>query len=206
MVGYGLMPRWSPDKTADRIAFQRARQRGGRWFSLWTLDLIEGEGRRLTEVAASANAALVVPVLEPGRPAAGVLNDRRAGRDGRGGAGRAGAGRGRAGAGRGRSRQRRRPAWAGRTCGRSTPTASNRQRLTDGNGTNLSPWWAADNRVYFISDRGGNECVWSARADAAKPPGVAGVAGPAVPEAGGGRAATKDKDAAAATDPREAEH
>ena len=39
-----------------------------------------------------------------------------------------------------------------------------RQRLTDGNGTNLQPYWAKDNRVYFISDRGGVDAVWSVKA------------------------------------------
>lgn len=43
---------------------------------------------------------------------------------------------------------------------------ANRRRLTDGNGTNLSPVWAADDRVYFVSDRGGNESVWSVRVEA----------------------------------------
>ena len=51
----------------------------------------------------------------------------------------------------------------------------NRQRLTDGNGTNLSPCWAADNRIYFISDRGGPECVWSVRTDGPKGNAVAGA-------------------------------
>ena len=41
---------------------------------------------------------------------------------------------------------------------------SGRQRLTDGNGTNLTPFWSADGRVYFVSDRGGTECVWSVNA------------------------------------------
>jgi Tol biopolymer transport system component len=45
---------------------------------------------------------------------------------------------------------------------------ANRQRLTDGTGENLMPYWAADNRVYFISDRGGSECVWSVRAEPGK--------------------------------------
>jgi TolB protein len=42
---------------------------------------------------------------------------------------------------------------------------SNKQRLTDGNGTNLTPVWANDGRIFFISNRGGTECVWSAKAD-----------------------------------------
>ena len=38
---------------------------------------------------------------------------------------------------------------------------ANKRRLTDGNGTNLTPAWAADGRVYFVSDRSGNESIWS---------------------------------------------
>jgi dipeptidyl aminopeptidase/acylaminoacyl peptidase len=44
---------------------------------------------------------------------------------------------------------------------------SARHRITDGAGANLSPFWSVDNKVYFVSDRGGNECVWSASSDAA---------------------------------------
>jgi Tol biopolymer transport system component len=29
------------------------------------------------------------------------------------------------------------------------------------------PFWGADGRVYFISDRDGHECVWSVKADGA---------------------------------------
>ena len=65
MIGFGLFPTWSPAKDVDRIAFQRARQRGGRWFSLWTLDLVDGESRRITEVTASSNAAIVCPSWSP---------------------------------------------------------------------------------------------------------------------------------------------
>jgi TolB protein len=63
-IGTGLFPTWSPAKSADgtdRIAFQRARERGSRWFSLWTLDLINGEASRMTEVAVSSNAAIITP-------------------------------------------------------------------------------------------------------------------------------------------------
>src|SRR4051794_13840902 len=49
MIGFGLFPSWSPDKSIDRIAYQRARQRGSRWFSVWTLDLVNGEACRMTE-------------------------------------------------------------------------------------------------------------------------------------------------------------
>jgi dipeptidyl aminopeptidase/acylaminoacyl peptidase len=182
MIGYGLFPRWSPDKTVDRIAFQRARQRGSRWFSLWALDLIEGEGHRLTEIAASSNAAIISPTWNPDgsrltfativEPAAAPASE--------------GVHRPRGNAPPAPARHGRQDIWTINADG------SNRQRLTDGNGTNLSPWWAPDNRVYFISDRGGAECVWSVRADPAREPAVA-VQKPAAP----------DKGAAAATDPRD---
>ena len=48
-IGYGLFPEWSP--SGDTIVFQRARERGSRHFSIWTLTLVDGEPRYPTEVA-----------------------------------------------------------------------------------------------------------------------------------------------------------
>lgn len=62
-IGHGLFPEWSP--TDNRIVFQRPRERGTRWFSVWMIDLINGEGVRPTEIAASANAAAVTPTWSP---------------------------------------------------------------------------------------------------------------------------------------------
>ena len=143
MIGYGLFPRWSPRRDVDRIAYQRPRQRGSRWFSLWTLDLVDGEGRRPTEVAVSPVAAIVTPCWSPDGKrlafATVVEPSREAGADGYG----------------------RQDVWTVDADG------ANRQRLTDGSGSNLMPFWGGDGRVYFISDRDGRECVWSVRADAA---------------------------------------
>lgn len=139
-IGYGLFPSWSPDKSADHIAFQRARQRGSRWFSLWTMELVNGEGRRNTEVAVSSNAAIVSPSWSPdGKKLAFTTVVQPA-------AASTGAGQ--------------QDVWT------IDADGANKHRLTDGNGTNLSPAWAADNRVYFVSNRGGNESVWSVQADA----------------------------------------
>ena len=44
---------------------------------------------------------------------------------------------------------------------------SGRQRIAEGN-TNLTPFWAVNNRIFFISDRGGRENIWSVRVDAAR--------------------------------------
>jgi TolB protein len=205
MIGYGLFPRWSPDRTVDRIAYQRPRQRGGRWFSLWTIDLIEGEGRRMTEVAASTNAAIVSPCWSPdGRRLAfaTVLDPARAATSGRRTRAGLGAGAGRGAASQVESRTRQ-DVWT------IDADGGNRQRLTDGNGTNLSPCWAADNRIYFISDRGGAECVWSVRAEGSKSNAVAGAvigattASPSQQQPAGQPEAKPAEPANAAADPTE---
>jgi TolB protein len=146
MIGFGLFPTWSPAKDVDRIAFQRARQRGGRWFSLWTLDLVDGESRRITEVTASSNAAIVCPSWSPdGKEIAFATiaePNNSAGNKPLG----------------------QEDIWT------ISYDGSGRTRVTDGVGLNLGPYWAADNRIYFVSDRGGAECVWSARTGSADQP------------------------------------
>jgi TolB protein len=140
MVGYGLFPSWAPNKDIDRIAFQRARHRGSRWFTLWTLDLVDGEATRVTELAASTNAAIVSPSWSPdGKRLAFATIVEPA----------------RMSAGRPVGQQ---DVWTINADG------TERQRITDGNGTNLQPCWGRDNRVYFVSDRGGPESVWSVKA------------------------------------------
>lgn len=157
MVAYGLFPSWSPDRTGDRLAFQRARQRGSRWFSLWTLDLVEGEARRITEVAVSSNAAIITPSWSPdGRRLAfsTVVDPAQTVK------------------GRPRGQQ---DVWIVDADG------GNRLRLTDGTSTCLSPCWAADSRVYFVSDRGGHENVWSVRTETGANFASAAAAPPAAP-------------------------
>ncbi len=142
-IGYGLFPTWCPARNGvDKIAFQRARERGSRWFSLWTLDLVDGEARHVTEVAVSSNAAIVSPTWSPDGQRlafATVLDPSHT-----------------IGAKRGRGEQ---DIWTVAADG------TDRRRLTDGNGVNLSPCWARDGRVYFVSNRGGVENVWSVRPD-----------------------------------------
>ena len=139
MIGTGLFPRWSPNKKKDQIAFQRARQRGSRWFSLWTLDLIDGEARHVTEVAVSTNAAVVSPAWSPdgSKLAFGTIVDPARNVNGK--------------------PPGQQDVWTVNADG------SNRRRVTDGAGSNTAPCWANDGRIYFVSDRSGTECIWSAR-------------------------------------------
>jgi len=134
-VGYGLFPDWSP--MGEKILFQRARQRGSHWFSLWTVDLVDGEARYPTEIASSAAYALVLPswsadglrvaycALKPSRadPAEqeNSLSD----------------------------------LWMVDADGQA------RVQLSDGRGANYSPAWGPGGRVYFTSTREGSETVWS---------------------------------------------
>lgn len=133
-IGYGLYPRWSP--TEDLIVYQRARQRGQRWFSVWTLQLVNGEPRYPTEISASPDEAHILPCFSPdgervafcavedggGHPLGKVTTSqiRIIRRDG------------------------------------ADPI-----RLTEGQDRAYSPFWARDGRVYFASSRGGKETIWS---------------------------------------------
>jgi TolB protein len=145
MVGYGLFPEWSPREDKDVIAFQRARQRGTRWFSAWTLELTDGEAKNVSEIAFSTNAAIVTPtwsndgrkvafatIIDPNQPVntEGTEPARATSHD----------------------------IWTVNADG------TDRRRLTDGRGTNATPTWSPDGRVFFVTDRSGTECVWSTTA------------------------------------------
>lgn len=145
-LGYGLFPEWSPDPSPSRIVFQRARQRGSRLFSVWTLDVIDGEPANETEIVSASNAATMHPTWSPdGRRIAFVTvvdPDLAAGepmtsdvyvidRDGR-----------------------------------------NRANLTRSDALHLFPAWSADGSVYFVSDRSGNLNVFALHGGAAPEPGM----------------------------------
>jgi Tol biopolymer transport system component len=136
-IGYGLFPEWSP--TANTIAYQRARERGGRWFSIWTVELVGDEPRYPTEVAASADAALISPTWSRDGsklaytavvPSNGGSPDRPL-------------------------ETEQADVWIVDADGRS------QLRLTDGHTSNFGPAWSVDGRVYFTSSREGKETIWS---------------------------------------------
>jgi len=136
-VGFGLFPEWSP--TDNTILFQRARERGSRWFSIWTITLVDGEPRYPTEVASSASQAMILPTwskdgqriafatVAPGLTESagdelpGAIAD----------------------------------IWIMNMDGGS------KIRLTDGHTANYAPSFSTDGRLFFTTRRTSNENVWS---------------------------------------------
>jgi len=133
-IGYGAYPRWSP--VGDVILYQRARERGQRWFSIWTLELVNGEPRFPTEVASSATEAYILPAFSPDGRRIVFCAVRPSGDMGGG-------------------RPSASDLWIVNADG-SAPV-----RVTEAQGANFSPIWGRDGRVYFTSTRGGTENVWS---------------------------------------------
>jgi Tol biopolymer transport system component len=52
---------------------------------------------------------------------------------------------------------------------------SNKKRMTDGTGVNVSPFWSGQT-LYFVSDRGGKENIWSLSAELHNPSAAPAVA------------------------------
>lgn len=141
MIGHGLFPRWSPK--SDSIVYQKARERGGRWFSIWRVDLQNGEPGFPVEIAASTEMALIQPSWSPdgawvtyGTAQIGPGNDVPESND--------------------NATMSRGDVWMIRADGSSAV------QLTD-SGINFGSVWATDGRIYFTSMQNGAENVWSVR-------------------------------------------
>lgn len=133
----GMFPAWSPD--GARLAFQRARQRGSRWFSIWTVDLVDGEARNPTEVAQADRAACIAPQWGPeGRWLVYCALTRPAGLQRAAGDA---------------------DLWA------VSVESGARRKLTDGSAAAFNPAWSRAGRVYFVSNRTGTENIWSVPAE-----------------------------------------
>lgn len=146
-IGFGMFPQWCPKKGVamggkDKILYQRSRERGGRAFSIWTIDYAPGDAGSPTEIASSTSAAFINASWSPDAqhivfasvdsPAAGAA--------------------------------------AGGTAVQGTLSelwmvnldGTGRVALTTGGRfMNLMPCWGADNRIYFVSDRTGVPNIWA---------------------------------------------
>ncbi len=148
-IGVGVFPEWSP--VDDTILFQRSRQRGSRWFSVWTVQLIGNEPRYPTELVASADFAAILPSWShDGMQIAYTTVSSVPDTDPEFGA-----------------MFERADIWVVDSDG------GNRIRLTDGLTQNFGPAWSPDGRVFFTSSRSGHENIWSvlpSTAPASDPP------------------------------------
>ena len=137
-IGHGLFPQWSPK--GDTILYQRARERGTRWFSVWTIELDDrGEAGSPTEIVWSSEYACITPSWSPDgkavvfctvtNPEADTQGDRPAQSD----------------------------VWIAKANG------SGRTKMTRGKFANLQPVWSGDNAIYFVSNRATNgvENIWA---------------------------------------------
>jgi TolB protein len=140
-IGYGVLPQWCPvaatgNGGSDKILFQLGRERGRRSFSLWTVEVTNGTTGNVTEIATSAETALIDPSWSPdGRwvvytevPVTGGNAESR-------------------------------PEWA--TLWMISGEGDGKVRLTDGTGLALSPVWGGNDRLFFVSDRSGKDNIWS---------------------------------------------
>ncbi|MHC4976389.1 MAG: hypothetical protein ACYTF7_07260, partial [Planctomycetota bacterium] len=135
-IGYGLFPEWSPN--GETIAFQRSREQGDRFFSVWTIDFFDGEARNPTEIASSPVAAVVNPTWSPDGQYlafATIPNPSHAHGE----------------------RPEQADIWITHVDG------SSRANLTNGSFVNLSPTWADNGQIFFVSDRTGRDNIWSLR-------------------------------------------
>ncbi|MEM1424473.1 MAG: DPP IV N-terminal domain-containing protein [Planctomycetota bacterium] len=135
-VTFGLFPEWHP--VEDVVLFQRSRERGDRYFGVWTIKLVDGQGVEPTEIFSSPSMAAINPAWSPDgefiacatvqHPVAGPFAQ---------------------------TKPDYADVWVIRRDG------GVRTNLTNGYHVNLMPAWAPDNSIFFISDRGGFDNVWS---------------------------------------------
>lgn len=143
-IGYGLFPQWCPTagtgaEGKDTILFQLGRERGSRSFSIWTVDYANGQASNATEIASEPGMALINPAWSPdgnwisfSEVPVGAANSPRNG-----------------------ELPREASLWIINIDG------TGKVRLTSGTGASISPAWATNNRLYFVSDRGGSQNIWS---------------------------------------------
>ncbi len=145
-IGFGLFPQWAPAagtgaNGADQIMFQRSRERGDRAFSVWTLDYQSNPGTagRETEIATAPGSALINPSWSPDARFVTFAQVPYS------------------------------EAWASGASARPEASVlwmmsvdgSGKVKLTDGRSIDLMPTWSRNNEIFFVSNMGGQEHLWS---------------------------------------------
>ncbi len=154
----GFLPRWCPDQSQNKILFQRARQQGSRLYGVWTIDLVDGQAMNPTEIVSAQNAAVIQPAWSPDGKRlvfTTVVEPSTIGSD----------------------MPAQSDLWVVNIDG------TGRTAITNGHFRNMQPVWGPNDHIYFVSNRGGLENLWSvsptvptAPATLAEPSTVAGAA------------------------------
>jgi TolB protein len=139
----GLFPSWSPD--GERLVFQRPRARGPRGFGIWTIELVDGEPRLPTEIAADGTASFIAPCWSPDGTAASFVALTPPSPDASSETGNFA------------SREPTAELWTVDLTGR------HRSRLPIGQ-SGFGPTWSSDGRIYFSANLDGAETIWSIQA------------------------------------------
>lgn len=138
-LDYGLFPQWCPDIAHSKILFQRSRQRGSRYHSIWTIDFVNGEAMYPTEIASAANAAVINPTWSTDGRRIAFVTVVEPDEDGMGSPAQS-------------------DVWIINLDG------SNRTMLTNGQFANFQPVWAPNGTMYYVSNRSGVENIWAVSA------------------------------------------
>lgn len=150
-VGYGLFPQWCPvaatgENGSDKILFQLGRERGRRSFGVWTLDISNGKAQNAAQIASNSEQALINPCWSPDGKwiiFAQVPLD-QVGQDSPGAID---------------SSDHVGPSHA--SLWMVSSDGEGQVRLTTGRGSALSPAWAKNDRLFFVSNRDGVDNVWA---------------------------------------------
>ncbi len=133
-LGRGKFPDVSPD--GGKILFQRARQRDGYWYSIWTMNI---DGTQQTEVVTSADWAAINPSWSPdGRFIAFATVNKSP------------------------EAKFEKRIWRGDNIYVVNANGRGLQQLTSDIEPSWDPCWSRhDGRIYFVSERNGFRNIWS---------------------------------------------
>jgi len=141
-IGYGMFPEWNPNPKINKITFQLARFRGSQWFSIWTVDMVDGQARFPTEIVSSISHACICPSWSPDGKQIAYSTVSRS------------------------KYEKTDPTFAennGEDIWIVGLNGKNNYRLTTSDASDYSPTWAPNGSVFFCSDRKYIDNIWSVK-------------------------------------------